>query len=101
MLQQFFRATMESTQSESFFSTALASKDWAEYVHKNFNKSQSHPFCGELSLQLQLSWSKLRLALAASTTLPLSFIAGVLYTFLREGSDDKVSTAWTYVSSLP
>lgn len=90
-LSQLYGA-IESSSPDKY--TTQDSRDWAEWVYHTFNDSQKYPYRSELSLQLIIKWSQLRILAAATLPLILSFAVGIYYMSMHEGVE-STSAAWT------
>ena len=86
----------EDKEDDAAFLKRCDSKAWAEWVHKNLNKSRSCPFRSQLSLKLVLRWSTTRISIASAIPLLMAFIVGFWYS----AAHDDPQTAWTIGSFI-
>ncbi|KAL3439787.1 hypothetical protein BJX65DRAFT_315417 [Aspergillus insuetus] len=69
---------------------------WTTWIKKNFNSSSESALEGRYSLELKYAWSAIRLTIAVTLPVVLSFSIGLGY-MIKTGD---VSTAWTISSYI-
>lgn len=71
-------------------------ENWADYIHKNFNGNSEGPGEDNLSIQLLLGWSVVKIVIMSLTPVILSLAIRIYYQKVYQ----DVGTAWvisTYI----